>query len=348
MTLLQALKRLLIDERGSAGTLTALAGAALTAGAGAAASAGVNELLTDDPEKAKLIDPITGEELAADRTASVGALGQQAGFANQLQGAGQQGVGAQQSLLAALQLQAAGGGPNPAAQALANATGANVANQAALMAGQRGAGANAGLVGRNAAMQGAAIQQQAAGQGALMQQQQQLNAQGLLAQQANQQVGQQGQAIGNLNTAAQGLQGLGLNAAANRNSAENAAVGSVNSAMSDSNAEGAKAAADVMRGGLGAAGNMVVQGQIDAANQNKTVDMTQSKTGVPFARLAKGGEVAGDESKLKPGDHEDNDIVPVLLSPGEIVIPRSYASDPKAAAAFAHACALFANKKDSK
>lgn len=93
------------------------------------------------------------------------------------------GVGTQNSAIAGLQNTAGmyqnianGTGPNPAQAMLNQTTGQNVANQAALMAGQRGAGANVGLLARQAAMQGAGTQQQAVGQGATMQAQQQLNA----------------------------------------------------------------------------------------------------------------------------------------------------------------------------
>lgn len=97
---------------------------------------------------------------------------------------------------------AQGVGPNPAQAALNNATGQNVANQAALMAGQRGASANVGLLARQAAMQGANTQQQAVGQSAQMQAQQQLNAlQGLGAQQA---------AIGNTQQSVAGIAGQQL------------------------------------------------------------------------------------------------------------------------------------------
>lgn len=84
-----------------------------------------------------------------------------------------------------------GTGPNPAQAQLNQATGANVANQAALMAGQRGAGANVGLMARQVGQQGGALQQQAAGQGASMQAQQSLNAIGAAGNMANTMAGQQ-------------------------------------------------------------------------------------------------------------------------------------------------------------
>jgi hypothetical protein len=49
-------------------------------------------------------------------------------------------------------------------------------------------------------------------------------------------------------------------------------------------------------------------------------------------RKAHGGKIEG-KAKV-PGDHEANDTVPAMLSPGEIVIPRSKASDPTKAKQF--------------
>lgn len=88
----------------------------------------------------------------------------------------QNGLGNQSQVYNQLQGVVNGTGPNPAQAQLAQATGANTANQAALMAGQRGAGANVGLIARQAAQQGAANQQNAAGQAAALQAQQSLNA----------------------------------------------------------------------------------------------------------------------------------------------------------------------------
>lgn len=118
-------------------------------------------------------------------------LGNANGVGNQSAALASQMALARQQQATAAQYQgiANGTGPNPAMAALNQTTGQNVANQAALMAGQRGAGANVGLLARQAAQQGAATQQQAVGQGATMQAQQELNAlSGLSGQQ---------QAIGN-------------------------------------------------------------------------------------------------------------------------------------------------------
>jgi hypothetical protein len=117
--------------------------------------------------------------------------------------------GQQQNLANALQSVSNGSGPNPAQAMLSQATGANVANQAALIAGQRGAGANVGLQARQAAMAGSNAQQQAAGQAATLQSQQQLNAlnaQGaVLGQMGNQNIAEQG-ANTNLFSGAAGAQ----------------------------------------------------------------------------------------------------------------------------------------------
>jgi hypothetical protein len=88
----------------------------------------------------------------------------------------QNGLGNQSQVYGQLQGVANGTGPNPAQAMLNQSTGQNVANQAALMAGQRGAGANIGLMARQAAQQGAGIQQNAAGQAATLQANQSLNA----------------------------------------------------------------------------------------------------------------------------------------------------------------------------
>lgn len=103
----------------------------------------------------------------------------------------------QQNLANALLSQSQGQGPNPAQAQLVQNTGNNVSQQAALMASQRGANANPALLARQAAMQGAGIQQNAVGQAATLQAQQQLAAQQALAQQQSQMFGQslQGESI---------------------------------------------------------------------------------------------------------------------------------------------------------
>jgi hypothetical protein len=133
---------------------------------------------------------VTPGQLSAANTSANNALAQQQAFTAALNPAGTQGLVAQGQLLGQLQQGAAGTGPNPALAQLNQTTGQNVANQAALMAGQRGANQNAGLIARQAAQQGAATQQQAAGQAATQQAQQQIAYQQALGNQANTMVGQ--------------------------------------------------------------------------------------------------------------------------------------------------------------
>lgn len=180
--------------------------------------------------KVDLAQPVSGAQAGGSIQGASGALDQQQALLGALQG--QQGIqnqsnvyGQQQALASQLGLMASGqGGPSIAQTQLANATGANVANQAALMAGQRGAGANAGLIARQAGQQGAAAQQQLAGQASSLRAQEQLNAigalqnqQGMLGNLAGQQVGQQTSATGNLNQFAQGQQGQLLSALQGQN-----------------------------------------------------------------------------------------------------------------------------------
>lgn len=167
---------------------------------------------------------------------------------------------------------AAGKGPNPAAAMLNQATGQNVANQAALMAGQRGSSANAGLLARQAAQQGAATQQQAVGQGATMQANQSLAALGAQQNIANNQINQEGQALSGYNTAAQNEQNILQNA----NSANNANLVGMQSNINN------------------------VNGQVSQGNQAANNGMMQGimNGGALSSVLAKGGLVGVDGKKV--------------------------------------------------
>lgn len=131
----------------------------------------------------------------------------------------QQGVQNQSQVYNQLQNVAAGQGPNPAQAMLNQSTGQNVSNQAALMAGQRGAASNVGLMARQAAQQGANLQQQAVGQGSTMQAQQALNAINSAGSMANTQAANQiGQTNANTSAAQSEQQNI-LNSIAQSNSA---------------------------------------------------------------------------------------------------------------------------------
>jgi len=135
---------------------------------------------------------------------------------------------------------AAGLGANPAQAQLAQATQANTANQAALMAGQRGSSSNVGLMARQNAMQGAATQQASAGQAATMGAQQQVaalqNQAGLVQGQAGQQIEEQ-------------------NALQNANSAFNNSIVGMQSNINTTNAQTSANNAGIVGGVMGGMGS---------------------------------------------------------------------------------------------
>lgn len=174
------------------------------------------------------------------------------------------GVGNQNALAAQLMAMTQGQGPNPALNQLAQSTGQNVTNQAALMAAQRGSNQNVGLLARQAAQQGAQAQQQAAGQAATLQAQQQIAAQNNLANLSAQQVGQAGQAAGAYATAT-GNQLGALESA-------NAAANTTNASVAGQNAASNKGILGSVVGGIagglglskgGEAKKMATGGQLD-------------------------------------------------------------------------------------
>jgi hypothetical protein len=166
----------------------------------------------------------------------------------------------QQGLADMLQAQARGEGPNPALDQLNQTTGQNIAAQNALMAGQRGAGANAGLLARQAAQQGGMLQQNAVGQGAVLRANQQLAAQNALAnQQANmaglatQQVNQTQGGLNSMTNAQLANQQALLNALAQWNQAKVSNQGNVNNANAGLASQGMKGQQQLFGGLMGGA-----------------------------------------------------------------------------------------------
>lgn len=207
----------------------------------------------------------------------------------------------QNAFLAALNQQAQGRGP---AVDLAQAQFQQNLNQgnaalASQIASARGLNPAAAL--RMAAQQGAAVNQGAASQAAMLRAQQQLGA-----------LGQMGASLGQFRGQEQALAGLG----ATGNQAQNAL-----------NAQNFNAAQN-----LNANIGMQQAGMQQAANQNSLQAWGGIANGLgggitKLAGLAHGGMI----------DSPANDIVPKMLSPGEVVIPRSIAQGPDApshAAAF--------------
>ena len=317
-------------------------------------------------QKSNPNDPTNSDQIKSAYDQTQSGISQQQNFVNALQA--QNGIGNQSSVFNQMQGVANGTGPNPAQAMLANATGANVANQAALMAGQRGANQNAGLMARQAAMQGANTQQQALGQGAAMQANQSLGALNQMGGIAGQQVNQQANALQGYNQAVQGQQSNLMGAQANFNNSQSAAakqnndsnmgmkviggaLGGLGGAAGGSGggggggAGGGAGAAAMAQGGmvkepqsvLGrhmrgmtpmADGGMALPGQSnsptilpvprdDAPKGGGGPDMTK----LAMLAASKGGKVPG-KAEVK-GNSYSNDKVPAILSPGEVVIPRS-------------------------
>lgn len=312
------------------------------------------------------------------------ALQGQQGLLNAIQG--QNGLGNQSQVYNQYQGMVNGQGPNPAQNMLSQATGANVANQAALMAGQRGAGSNVGLMARQAAQQGANTQQQAAGQAATMQANQSLNALGQAGSMANTMAANQiGQT--NANTTAQQNEQNMLIGAHNANNAVQGNLAGTTMAGQQALVGGLMNSAGAMAGMASGGevgdsafthesmfGQAMSKGQDSTASYNPNTSgastlqkgagsykgspkgdpmagatniapsgFSESPSVMPTMVAAKGGSV-GD--KLKSGGHVPgqakvkgnsyaNDTVKALLSPGEVVIPRSVmqSGDPARGAA---------------
>jgi len=185
------------------------------------------------------------------------ALLQQQAFVNAVQNQTPGAVANQQFLANQLNAEAQGQGPNPAQAALNATTGQNVANQAALAAGQRGAGSNVGLIARQVGQQGAGIQQQAVGQSAVLQANQQLAAQNALANLSAGQIGQVQGATTAQNQAAQGEQSNILNSIAQQNNANVSNVASQNSSNASIAQENAKGQQGILGGVLGGVGSAI-------------------------------------------------------------------------------------------
>lgn len=298
--------------------------------------------------------------------------------ANQQYANVQQGLTGQQALINALQGQnalqnqstvynqlqgvASGQGPNPAQAMLANTTGQNIANQAALMAGQRGAGQNIGLMARQAANQGANIQQNAAGQAAALQANQSLNALGQMGGLANQQAGQLlnaqntygNQALQAQQNALSGISGQNQAAISQQNAinAANAQRAAAESQMQGNMLggllQGAGAVAGTMLGGpVGGMAGSAIGGALGGSSM-PSLQMPSNMLGAQG--YAEGGEVeqstpmpmqqpSGPQSnlgKFLSGGMRpmmaNGGKVPALVSPGEVYLDPNDVQKVKAGA----------------
>lgn len=195
----------------------------------------INNALGTNAASANLQPGTNQAQLNNAYTGATNALNAQVGLTNTLMPQASNAVENQNKVAAQQEAMTRGEGPNPAANQLAQAAGANVANQAALMAGQRGAAANPALLARQAAMQGANIQQQAAGEAATLGAEQQIAAQNNLADLSNNQISQTQGATTALNSANQNEQGVLQGANSNLNNASVSMQGNINNNNANAN-----------------------------------------------------------------------------------------------------------------
>lgn len=221
-------------------------GGTTAGGLGGAISGAIGSQNNFQASAAPIVSGVNTQDLVNSGTNANTALQQQANIAAPLQSGLNQGANQQQNLGQQLTIQSQGGGPNPAQAELNQNTGQNIAQQAALAAGQRGAGANAGLIATENAQQGAATQQQAVGQEATLAAQQQLAAQNNLQNLSASEVSQGQGAVQGLNNSAQNEQNILQGA----NTSYNNALVSQQSNLNNVNA-------GVAQGNASTAGNII-------------------------------------------------------------------------------------------
>lgn len=277
-------------------------------------------------------------------------LQQQQNFLNAIQA--QNGLANQSSVYNQMQGVANGTGPNPAQAQLAQATGANTANQAALMASQRGAGANSGMLARQAAMVGAGNQQQAAGQAATLQAQQSLNALGQMGGLATNQANQQANATNAYTNASLGSQGNVLGGIAAQNNANVGLTTNANTNRTSLANTNAAQQGNMFGNVLGAVGSVFAMAEGGEVNQG-TTQLQQSQgpaNGGPSSSIGKffAGDSApiaaqagvstqpAEKKGLLSGLFAKGGQVPALVSPGEKVLtPKDVSKVSKGASPMA-------------
>jgi len=201
----------------------------------------------------------------------------------------------QQSLANQLLQQSQGNGPGQTL--VAQQAGNNAAQQSSIMASARGASSNPAAIARQAALAGQAGNQQA------------LNTQAALALQSQNALAQQQGSMAGEDLQAQQIY-QNAQAAQNQTITQGSlGVQNINAGVQNQNAQTTqKIFGGMTSGGGSALASFLYRGGA-----------------VPGKMLA-GGKVPG-QAKVS-GDSKDNDTVPTLLSPGEVVIPRSIAQSP--------------------
>lgn len=250
------------------------------------------------PQAAPLNPGLTADQLGTAYTGAQNSLGSQQALLAALQG--QNGLQNQSQVYGQLQGVANGVGPNPAQAMLNQSTGQNVANQAALMGSARGANANAGLIGRQAAQQGAQIQQNAAGQAATLQANQQMGALGQMGSLANQQAANYMTGVAGNSAANQSEQQILQNANSQYNNTAAAMQGNINTnnaALAATNMQGQQGIVGGVANGLGAVGSSLLKG--NGNNNGTNSDGTTTGTAVPPAPGESGVSGASGDFQMR-------------------------------------------------
>lgn len=266
------------------------------------------------PQMPNITDPVTGAQITDAAGRVVASQDQLSSFAQGLQGAN--GVQNQTAVFNQLQGVANGTGPNPAAAMLAQSTGQNVANQGALMAGQRGASSNVGLIARESAQQGAATQQQAVGQAATLESNQQLNALNSEGAIAGQQVGETQNALNASNTAASTNQGQLLNAEGQYNTNITGGQGNVNTGTVAQTGQLIDAGSGALKAGQAIA-NQAGATKVATASTNAPPPVTNQAHGGLIHKPIPGPHISHLANYLTMADGGE---VPAMVSPNEVYL----------------------------
>ncbi len=225
--------------------------------------------------------------------------------------------------------------------ALQQNTGANMAQQAALMAGQRGSGANAGLMARQIGQVGAGAQQQAAGQSAMMNQQA-AGQTGMMNQAAAGQAALQGQqgsgqlAMLRAQEQLQGIQALQGQQQMMGNTAQQQ-VGNQASALQGLNQNALNATGQTQQAiqGQNSLANQMNVAQVGAdvtrntADKKLAGDVVGGITKGIGAALSQGGEVYPGKSMIGRHLYSQGGQVKAMVSPGEIYLNPAQAQAVK-------------------
>lgn len=264
-------------------------------------------------------------------------------------GANQTIYGQQQGLASQLQAQAEGQGPSVSQTMLNHALQQQQGASNGIAAANRGI--NSGLAMRQALQAQSAANAQSAALGVAARQQEQLNAQGqlqsLYGTMGNQQLQQQ-KLYNDNNQYAQGINSqIAQNNANAVNKTEGGLLNGIGSVASSFLNKGGRVPLPVMRYSSGGDVGMPSLNNSDAlptlslgpggggSGDKSSGGGSSAGLGslVGLLALASHGGKIGGKAPVK-GDNVKNDIVPAMLSPGEIVIPRSASNDPKLAKEF--------------